>query len=67
MAGTKKSVNEVPIIIPDTNTHPMLFRAMAPGPVASMSGKCPATVATDVMSTGLKRVPAASMIALSLS
>ena len=43
----------------------MLFLDPAPGPLASTSGKCPATVATDVIKIGRNRVPAASMIASS--
>ena len=63
MAGTKKSVNAVPIAMPATSTNPMLFRAAAPGPVTSVSGKWPQTVATLVISTGRSRVTAAFLTA----
>ena len=41
----------------------MLFRAAEPGPVARTSGKCPKTVAADVINTGRSRVNEASRIA----
>jgi len=46
--------------MPETSTMPMELRAAAPGPLARMSGKCPATVATEVIKIGRSRVPAAS-------
>jgi hypothetical protein len=39
---------------------------MAPGPVTSVSGKCPNTVATVVIRIGRKRVKAALLTASSL-
>jgi len=45
--------------MPATSTSPMLLRAAAPGPVTSVSGKWPQTVATLVISTGRNRVMAA--------
>ena len=56
-------MNAVPTSIPLTSMIPMLFRAPAPGPVASTSGKCPTTVAAVVIKIGRSRVPAASMMA----
>ena len=41
----------------------LLFRAAEPGPVASTSGKCPKTVAAEVINTGRSRVNEASRIA----
>ena len=63
MAGTKKRVNAVPMAMPATSTRPMLFRAAAPGPVTSVKGKWPQTVATLVISTGRSRVAAALRMA----
>jgi len=55
------------MIMPVTSTQPILFRAAAPGPVTKTKGKCPATVATEVIRIGGKRLPAASNTALNLS
>ena len=53
--------------IPATSTRPMLLRAAAPGPVTSVRGKWPQTVATLVMRIGRSRVTAASCTASSLA
>ena len=53
-------MNTVPIVMPVTSTMPMLLRASAPGPDTSTSGKCPKTVAAEVISTGRSRVSDAS-------
>jgi len=58
-----KRVKIVPMVIPPTSTRPIELRAAAPGPVTSVSGKCPATVATLVMRMGRRRVAAASFTA----
>ena len=52
-------MKNVPIVIPPTSTIPIELRATAPAPVTSVSGKCPTTVATVVISTGRSRVVAA--------
>ena len=66
MAGTKKSVKAVPMAMPATSTRPMLLRAAAPGPVTSVSGKWPHTVATLVIRMGRSRITAAPFTASSL-
>ena len=59
-----KRVKIVPTVMPVTSTIPMLLRAAAPGPVARTSGRCPKTVAAEVISTGRSRVNEASRIAI---
>jgi hypothetical protein len=58
-------VKTVPIDMPPTRTRPIEFLAAAPAPVTSVSGKCPATVATLVIRIGRSRVRAASWTASS--
>ena len=42
-------MNRVPTVIPVTKTIPMLLRAAAPGPDAKTKGRCPKTVAAEVI------------------
>ena len=66
MDGTTNKVNKVPMNMPPTSTRPMEFRAAAPAPVTSVSGKWPAIVAAVVIRIGLRRIMAESRIASSL-
>jgi len=64
--GTTNKVKNVPINIPDTKTIPILFLALAPAPLARISGKCPTTVAKLVISIGLNLLIDALVMASSL-
>ncbi|MCY1175617.1 hypothetical protein D9M73_158610 [compost metagenome] len=63
MHGNTNSVNNVPIDIPVAITVPMSKRLTAPAPVARISGTMPNTIAAVVISTGRRRIAAASSIA----
>ncbi|MCY1457557.1 hypothetical protein D9M71_748620 [compost metagenome] len=56
-------MNSVPMLIPVAITMPMSKRLTAPAPVAISSGITPRTIAAVVISTGRRRIAAASSTA----